>query len=482
MQQEQEPTEAQNSAIPHDVDTEVNQIYDVVVAGAGIAGILSAVRLAESNQNLRILILDKDIAPGGRIRCSGASAEQRGYGLNSLSSKLVDFWDATLQSDPEISNNLRTLGATARTTYAVVSGAHVTPSSMSTLLTPKGAKLIGGMAAAKQWEEVDKLIHDQPSPLSQTQPDGSSNEAAEADESKYQAEHSFASEWKLPKKAPAISVLDQYGPVLGIPDFWHASPHAIAARGRDFMAGGFVGNWRNAIDQTLERYVVDRRIVLKFSCRVIGAEQHLDAADPKKKHWVLETEQGLFRARSLLVAQPPWQGVQWLAKSYWPTALLAVASKTKPVSAVILTESLTSKKDNGAEAGLPDVILIPSEGVQALVTHRHEIAFQFTIDFEHSLQAPDVVKAVKALKRARRKFLHAFPGRCSETDHIALLPVAWAKSPLANEHRYAAKLGRAKLSTAELAFCGDAYGASYDGDENVIRSVVQACEALSKNI
>ena len=146
------------------------------------------------------------------------------------------------------------------------------------------------------------------------------------------------------------------------------------------------------------------------------------------------------------------------------------------MSAVVLTEKVSENIDES----LPDVFLIPAEGVQAYLTKTsagQEITFQATIDFEISHQAPEVVKAVKRLKRARRKLLVAYPGFCSENDQIALVPVGWAQSPSSSETKAIERLGKQPLNKNGLAFCGDAYGASYDGESNLIKSVLTACEA-----
>ena len=89
-----------------------------------------------------------------------------------------------------------------------------------------------------------------------------------------------------------------------------------------------------------------------------------------------------------------------------------------------------------------------------------------------------MVKAVKALKRARKKLQQLHPGAVTETNFIALLPVAWAQSPLHGDRRWLIRLGQKNFNAANLAFCGDAYGPSYDGDANILKSLSSACETL----
>src|SRR5690606_976179 len=104
----------------------------------------------------------------------------------------------------------------------------------------------------------------------------------------------------------------------------------------------------------------------------------------------LETEKGPVLAGKLIVAQPPWQATAWLPRSCWPGHVLSLASKTKPVSVVVLAETL--KQD--APEDLPDVVIVPAEKVQIIRNGVREICFQATIDYELSLQAPAVIKAV----------------------------------------------------------------------------------------
>ena len=108
-----------------------------------------------------------------------------------------------------------------------------------------------------------------------------------------------------------------------------------------------------------------------------------------------------------------------------------MASKVKPVSAVTLTERI----EKSAAGDLPDIIMIPAEGVQAIRSSEDEITFQATIDFEISVQAPEVVKAVKRLRRARKKLLAARAGCMSENERIALVTVAWGQSAVVSETR-----------------------------------------------
>ena len=127
---------------------------------------------------------------------------------------------------------------------------------------------------------------------------------------------------------------------------------------------------------------------------------------------------------------------------------------------------------------IPDVIIVPAEKVQIVRNGKDEICFQATIDYEMSLQAPAVVKAVKQLKRARKKLLALYPGLVTEGNHVALQPIAWAQSPLHADRRWIERVGKKTFNSKNLAFVGDAYGTTYDGDANLAKSVSTACDAV----
>jgi len=417
--------------------------------------VLAAVRLLSSSppeSPRRIVLIDRERHPGGRLRVGGKGKDGGwGYGLSGISRELYDFWNQTFKADPDSTTDLGDLVTTRQTDVGILSGSSITKLPLSMIASPKGARAMGGMAAQKQWPSVDEIL---------------ASDAVKVERSGT----AFADAWKLPRKSPATLVLEQFGPMLGIPDIWSASITALAER-TAFQTGEiFSGDWTKAFDALLDREIAAGRLVFAGSSRIADC-------DEENGIWNLTTDGGVFRAKALVVAQPPWIATQWLPKQYWPTALLALASKTKPVSLVVLTEEIVATE---RPAELTDIVLIPAEGVQAIVTANQEITFQATIDFELSLQAPEVVKAVKRLKRARRKLAALLPHLMSETNRIALVPVGWAQSPAHSEHRYIDRLDAAKdLATDKLGFCGDAYGSSWNGDRNVIHSVLATCAAIS---
>ena len=193
--------------------------------------------------------------------------------------------------------------------------------------------------------------------------------------------------------------------------------------------------------------------------------------DDENKIWQIKTNRGVFSTKKLVVAVPPWE-VSWLPKNFWPPKLLNLIIKTRPVSAVVLCEKLID-----IDSPLPSTIFVPSEKSQIII-ERDEICYQSTLHHELSLQAPAVVKAVRRLKRARKKLHAARPDLKAEGEHLALIPAGWAQPVAASEHKWPEKLAKQDFQTPNLAFCGDAYGDASLGDTNIINSVVSGLDQI----
>lgn len=483
--------------------------FDVIIAGAGISGALAALRLvvgrvATSGSEdgsehgndfapLKILLVDKEDMPGGRLRSLAEASHAPehpawGYGLNGVSQSLIDFWQQTMRGDPDAAWDPVAFSAKEQDTLGILSGSELTRLPLEQTFAGKGARALGGMAAARQWSHVEAIMATE-SRASEAAQDDAGDAAVDSEEEPVNRadQQSFADVWKESRKAPAAVVLEQYSALLGITDLWSTPAEAFRQRVHYHTGPLRRGPWQVAIAEALQKYIDAGLVELSTGCRVMSATFEGKLPDPAKASgkaalaegdWKLVTSKGTFSSPRLVVAQPPWQAVAWLPKHFWPASLLAVTSKVKPVSAVTLTERL----EKPASQDLPDLILIPAEGVQAVRSSEDEITFQAIIDYEISVQAPEVVKAVKRLKRARKKLLAACPGSMSENERIALVPVAWGQSASVSETKLIQRMAKSHLSTGNLAFCGDCYGASYIGDENVVKSVVSATNIIGQSL
>ena len=65
--------------------------YDVIIAGAGIAGTLAASRLHHTSPKTTIALIDQNPSIGGKLRSTIWKNQQFSYGMETLSKKLFEF-------------------------------------------------------------------------------------------------------------------------------------------------------------------------------------------------------------------------------------------------------------------------------------------------------------------------------------------------------------------------------------------------------
>lgn len=421
---------------------------DVLIAGAGIAGVLLASRLASLRPDLTILVVESESAPGGRARThmTGQDAETflSTYGLGYLSEGLLNFWDQTLKLDPEADDINAFINGRVET-FGEMSSGKLSFISLKDLTSVKGARLIGGLAAGRDWADPTTLDPGGKEPAAMT----------------------FLELWGKGRKSPASAVIDALAPVVGIPDPWSASAQAFVQRFRSFCASSFSGKWVEAATKTLELASKTGQVRFLGNAHVVQAQQ-------AEGRWIIKTRLGTFSAASLAVAQPPWQALEWLAQSHWNSHVLQLANRTRPSSVVVLGDSMLGTRPEN----LPDVLWVAAEQVQVVVSADRSVAFQATLEYEYSMDHPMVVKAVRRLKRAKKRLVTMYPGLLSEKDHLALLPVAWAQSSSLSDRRWLEKIDTQNHQSTKLTFVGDSYGASYEGDNNIIKSVSAAAKLL----
>lgn len=434
-------------------DPQSHTDVDVLIAGAGLAGVLLAARLTALRPDLTILVLDSEPTPGGRAHTltpdeSGAGPSQWTYGLGYLSEGLLNFWDQTLKQDPE-SQDLNSFISGRIETVGELSSGKVSTISLKDLSGIKGARLIGGLAAGRDWVDPCQL------------------DAEEKDIST----KSFSEVWGKSRKSPASAVIEALAPIVGIPDIWNASATAFVQRFKSLCSGPYTGKWVQAAARTLEQASKNGRVQFLGQAHVVQAHYTCDK-------WLIKTRVGNFSAASLAVAQPPWLALEWLGQAQWNPHVLHMTNRTRPSSVVILTEKLNLPRP----AQLPDILWVAAEQVQVVTAFDGSIVFQATLDYEFSMDHPMVVKAVRRLKRAKKRVDQLFPGLLSEKDHLALLPVAWAQSYSLADRRMLDKVDLQNHQCAKLTFVGDAYGSSYEGDNNIIKSVSAAAKVLSDKL
>lgn len=428
----------------------MSETYDIIIAGGGVSGILLANRVALQNPEQRVLLIEKESYIGGRIRDTDPESSRWSYGLNRVSPELYEFLQQTIRGVSH-ADDLEEFHRGSSKSIGVLAAHKVQSVELDQMFTKKGARLVGGAAAARDWTLVDDLL--------------SKGESGDS-------QQSVANLWKSKRNAPSAIVLEHLARAVGIANVWQSSAGALNERVGRYTNEGIDGDWGKLLLQLIQSE--DNEFLPNLS--VVTDSTIVDAQfDEESSQWDIQTSRGGFQGRALAVCQSPWDAIRWLPKAHWPTELLHVVNKAKPVSLLTLTETLDGIQD------IPETIIVPAEDTQVVVrADFKEVTFQATLDFELSLQAPAVVKAVKKLKRARRKFLATYPDAKLSGDHLALQPVGWSQPISASDFRYMKKLENYKFNQSHLIFCGDAYGNSYCGEKNTIRSVLAACEGLTK--
>ena len=186
------------------------------------------------------------------------------------------------------------------------------------------------------------------------------------------------------------SLFDLFSTSLGISDLWSASLLSIKERMEYLSSSLLTGSWV----YNLQIALAHENIESHNNCRIVES-----LYNPQEKTWTLQTEQGNFYGRQLIVAQSPWESVEWLDQKACSTYFLSLAQKFQPVSLVTLSYRLPVELD------LPALLWIMAEDVQAVKNHPLELCLQAVVDYEHSLEAPNVVKAIKRLKRSFKRIV-----------------------------------------------------------------------------
>src|SRR5689334_13045444 len=115
--------------------------YDLLIAGAGMAGVLAAARLSQAYPKAKIALIDKSPAPGGRLRSSQRVPGEWNSGLAAISPELYDYVSNTLRANPR-GRDLAELIVRRQERIGLLSGSSLDCLSCEELFTPAAAKLL----------------------------------------------------------------------------------------------------------------------------------------------------------------------------------------------------------------------------------------------------------------------------------------------------------------------------------------------------
>lgn len=419
--------------------TKNDSFYDIIIAGGGLAGLLALTRFRQIHPNAKILVVEKEQRLGGRLRIADSKENVGTGGLHYVSHDLYDFLNRTLLGCAQEEEEF-TLPNYTPHILGILQGKKLDEIPLSELCTAKFAKIIGGNSAIKHLDAFlealkNRNMEEGPLPLGKAT--------------------------GVSKKDPFLDVLNVMCIPLGIVDPWFATPTSFEQRSRYISQGLFGGPWTGLFD----------KITQWAQPNIISGKSILDSTFSNGE-WELNVENELVHSKALVVAQSPWDAIPWLKRENAPAPLINLALKFSPLSVV----SLVIHFDK--EVSLVDRILIPSEKSQVFRLSNHEYCIQVMIDYETFLDAPRVVQAVKQVKRSKVKLCKQLDLPLPVDEFLSLRPVAWTHDPSHDARKQVEDFDSSKINSKQLVFCGDSYGASYDPDQNMIKSLLAACSTI----
>lgn len=421
-------------------------LRDAVIVGAGITGVLAAVGILDRHPDWSVTLVDRHPRPGGRIRGHGGQSGEWGCGLRAIHEDLLQYWDQALKRNPE-GPDVMDFKVKPLDRLGIVQAGKSRELPYQEAFSAEGAKAIGGGAAMRDWHHVEKLFESEEKGLKTIQGAFS---------------HAFSGN----RRSPSAVVLEHLARLWGIPDLWSAQAKAVLNLSRVQKETFYWGDWDEALSELLSQ--LRGQIQLEFDCPCLDARKLEDSS------FLVKTRKRELQTPRLVIATSPWEASQWFPKTYWPAAVSQLITRTKPTSLV----NLSCQWFTPTEDSLPKVALILAEGVQAWFDE-DEVNFQVTLDYEESMQAPSVVKAVKKLRRAKKKLCDAFADLTLEGEYLALIPAGWTQPMMPSERRVLEGVKPEGFIGPGVYFCGDSYGAALNGDQNIVTSLEYMLEVMA---
>jgi len=409
----------------------------IAIVGAGISGILVANRLLASSKNCDVTLLDDQTALGGGSCSLDWERKLWSPHPSLISRALHDFIANALLSTHNDSSKPDLEFHPSELNLLVQKQVIKLPPSLAQ--DTRLPKALGGTSAQKNWKTLWE------SELFSSPKDESGSLA----------------KMLAPKlKDNLATTLKMLSSWNGTSSWQKASPRAFKER-NEYCSSLTVSPSLEKIYLSLLSYEEGKNFSLLLNEKIISSSY-------ENKQWTLKTKESSLKFDKLIVAHSPWEALAWMDRKDIPTSLLKMALKTKPLSLI----SLTKKIKEGAE-DIPPQMIMPAE--QSTIRRiDNNLYLSLNLDYESSMDAPSVTKALKALRRSSIKMLKYFPSLVLEGEHIALHPIAWSQSTHYSDIDYINKLSSYNYFSEHLAFCGESYGPSYKPDENIIKSVI-AC-------
>ncbi len=438
-------------------ETKLKRNYDIAIVGGGVAGVLAYNRLKSLLPEAQIVLLEAENVPGGRRRISdfSESPSYRSYGLSLLSRQLLSFcYELHKQAHLEDSVAEELFNSFHQPEVVCLTGGKlISKKTTDEILSVDIIKKLGGGSAGDQLKTyLEKVASD-----SVSDPDGHV--------------HPLSRSWPGNRKDVALQIIDKILYYFGGADSWNIHEGTLNYLISSGISDQRLGDVNTLCRILLKDYDKDLENCF-FGARVFNAVLNAD------KMWEISAGGQVTTCQALVCCQSPWEALRWLNKDHVPADVLQLAAKVQPTSLVSLSTVLD---ESSGENPLPDVCFVISEDAQAIKTSHNELVFRTAIPFEHSLQSPSVLKAIKSLKRAQKKYATQFDVPLDlRAEHVALLTSAWTVSLAASDRKYFERMEKQKFQSEKLLFIGDAYGECLNGDDNIIKSLLAASGILSQ--
>ena len=286
--------------------------FDCVIVGAGISGILTAARLHQANPSCKILLVEKEAYIGGRI--TARSVHHRPFSIFGITPPLFQFLNQTLRLDPENPDLENFVPLPAEEDVGFLCASDLYRISRKRLLHESVLKMLAGPQVARQWEELQTLWQSMASITSEG------------------VSPSAGAKKKLTTKNRAHQALQVLFQLADCASIWGLGDETWPARAQALCEMHIRGNWEPALRQLLP--TASPTLHVETNLQVLGAVR-------KGGKWLLSTSHGPLESLGLIVAQSPWQALEWLEREAFPSTVFARGSKTQPVSTVILSEKIT---------------------------------------------------------------------------------------------------------------------------------------------
>ncbi|MDD9951313.1 MAG: NAD(P)-binding protein [Zetaproteobacteria bacterium] len=434
---------------------------DVCVVGAGLAGVLTALRLAEACPQQKVVIWEQSSRVGGRARTTHGKDDLSGVGFSLVTEEMFAFLRRTFQP------LLGTEGLTASLAVPVKSAMVLHQQkfkslSWSTYFSDVGLRTVSSGEVATIWRRLEQQMMALEVP---------------------QRDVPLAKIWSESKKHPALRAIEQWLHPLGFSgELLTWSVRALLERLEYSRALSWELSWDH-----LDVMLSDLEGSMA-NLQILRGTKLMKAIPAQTLGWKLVGPELQMDARYLVNATPPALMSDWLEMEWLPRPVMQQAIKVLPVSLVKLSLDLP-QLDESWSAEAPNfcpATWILVENVTFQLEGEGKVSFKTWIDFEQSLDAPSVVKAVRRLRRAKEKLLRSLglvdQGSSAQgRERIALVPVGPGHPATSLAARLGAYLElEQSLHGKYISFCGDMLGSSFSPDKNLMTSVVRVCDKVGQ--